>query len=273
MITRPIPSSKEALPVIGLGTWQTFDVPASADKEPLKQVLNTMHQYGGTLIDSSPMYGRSEAVVGELTAGSELENQYFYATKVWTRGREAGIRQMNESFSAMRRKTMDLMQIHNLVDWETHLRTLKEWKAAGKIRYIGITHYTDSMHEDLAKILASVPIDFVQFNYSIVSRNAEKRLLPTAADHGVATLINRPLGEGGLFAKVRGKALPGWAKDYEIESWSQFFLKFLVAHPAVTCVIPGTSKPDHMADNAKAGHGPLPDAATREKMAALIAEL
>ncbi|MFD2933180.1 aldo/keto reductase [Spirosoma flavum] len=271
MITRLIPSSKEALPVVGLGTWQTFDVSTPSAKEPLREVLKMMHQYGGTLIDSSPMYGRSETVVGELTAGSGLESQFFYATKVWTRGREAGIQQMEESFVAMRRKTMDLMQIHNLVDWKTHLQTLRDWKAAGKIRYIGITHYTDSMHGDLEQILASNPVDFVQFNYSIVSRNAEKRLLSAAADHGVATLINRPLGEGNLFAKVRGKSLPNWAKEYEIESWGQFFLKFILAHPAVTCVIPGTSKPDHMADNAKAGHGPLPDAATREKMAALIA--
>lgn len=271
MLTRLIPSSKEALPVVGLGTWQTFDVSTPSAKEPLKDVLKTMHQYGGTLIDSSPMYGRSEAVVGELTAGSDLENQFFYATKVWTQGREAGIQQMNESFRLMRRKTMDLMQIHNLTDWKTHIKTLKDWKVAGKIRYIGITHYTDSMHGELEQILSSVPIDFVQFNYSIVSRNAEKRLLPAAADHGVATLINRPLGEGGLFAKVRGKSLPDWVNEYGIESWGQFFLKFLLSHAAVTCVIPGTSKPDHMADNAKAGIGPLPDKATREKMAALVA--
>ena len=271
MIERTIPSTHEKLPVIGLGTWQTFDVTEPAAKAPLRDVLNTLHQFGGTLIDSSPMYGRSEAVVGELTAGSALNDQFFYATKVWTQGREAGIRQMNESFDLMGRKTMDLMQIHNLVDWKTHLQTLNDWKESGKIRYIGITHYTDSMHDELANIIASVPVDFVQFNYAITSRHAEKRLLPTAADHGVATLINRPLGEGGLFAKVRGKTLPNWANDYGIESWGQFFLKFLVAHPAVTCVIPGTSKPAHMADNAKAGHGPLPDAATREKMAALIA--
>jgi diketogulonate reductase-like aldo/keto reductase len=273
MLTRLIPSTKEALSVVGLGTWQTFDVATPSDKAPLKQVLQTLHQAGGTLIDSSPMYGRSEAVVGELTDGSGLDNQFFYATKVWTQGREAGIQQMNESFSLMRRKTIDLMQIHNLVDWKTHLQTLNDWKAAGKIRYIGITHYTDSVHDELEQILSSVPIDFVQFNYSIASRNAEKRLLPAAADHGVATLINRPLGEGGLFANVRGKQLPAWAKDYAIESWGQFFLKFLISHPAVTCVIPGTSKPDHMADNARAGFGPLPDQATREKMAALVAGL
>jgi diketogulonate reductase-like aldo/keto reductase len=273
MLTRLIPSTKEALPVVGLGTWQTFDAATPAAKEPLKQVLQTLHQSGGSLIDSSPMYGRSEAVVGELTDGSGLETQFFYATKVWTQGREAGIRQMDESFRLMRRQTMDLMQIHNLVDWKTHLATLNEWKAAGKIRYIGITHYTDSMHDELEQILSKTPIDFVQFNYSIVSRNAEKRLLPAAADHGVATLINRPLGEGGLFAKVRGKQLPDWAKEYAIESWGQFFLKFLLAHPAVTCVIPGTSKPEHMVDNARAGFGPLPDVRTREKMAGLIAAL
>ncbi|GAB2556974.1 aldo/keto reductase [Spirosoma aerophilum] len=271
MLERIIPSSKEKLPVIGLGTWQTFDVSNQSAMEPLQQVLQTLHQYGGTLIDSSPMYGRSEAVVGKLTNGTQLQDQFFYATKVWTQGHDAGIKQMNESFDLMHRKTMDLMQIHNLVDWKTHLKTLRDWKASGRIRYIGITHYTDSMHDELKKIISSTPIDFVQFNYSIVSRNAEKRLLPAAANHGVATLINRPLGEGGLFAKVRGKTLPGWASELGIESWGQFFLKFLVAHPAVTCVIPGTSKPEHMTDNAKAGIGALPDKATREKMAALIA--
>ncbi|GAB3255076.1 aldo/keto reductase [Larkinella harenae] len=270
MLNRPIPSSQEKLPVVGLGTWQTFDAASAAEQEPLMQVLKTVQQAGGKLIDSSPMYGRSEEVVGNLTAQSGFQNQFFYATKVWTRGREAGIQQMEDSMRKMKRQTMDLMQIHNLLDWKTHLETLKAWKTAGKIRYIGITHYTDSMHDELIEIFTRYPIDFVQFNYSILSRNAEKKLLPAARDKGVATIINQPFAEGRLFSLVKGKPLPDWAKEYEIHSWAQFFLKFLIAHPAVTCVIPGTSNPRHAADNLQAGHGQQPDTALREKMAGLI---
>ncbi|MFC5411880.1 aldo/keto reductase [Larkinella bovis] len=273
MLNRPIPVSKENLPVVGIGTWQTFDVTGTAEKEPLLQALKAVQQAGGKMIDSSPMYGRSEEVVGDLTAKSGFQNQFFYATKVWTRGREAGIRQMEESMQKMKRSALDLMQIHNLVDWKTHLETLKAWKAAGKIRYIGITHYTDSRHDELIDILSKEPIDFVQFNYSILSRNAEKRLLPTARDKGVATIINQPFAEGRLFSRVKGKELPAWANENEIHSWAQFFLKFLIGHPAVTCVIPGTSNPKHAADNMLAGHGRQPDAALREKMAALIGGL
>ncbi|WP_138990782.1 aldo/keto reductase [Larkinella sp. C7] len=273
MLNRLIPSSNEKLPVVGIGTWQTFDVSGTAEQEPLLQALKAVHQAGGKLIDSSPMYGRSEEVVGKLTADSGIQNQFFYATKVWTRGREAGIRQMDESMQKMKRSSMDLMQIHNLVDWKTHLETLKAWKASGKIRYIGITHYTDSMHDELAEIIRKVPIDFVQFNYSILSRNAEKKLLPVARDKGVATIINQPFAEGRLFSLVKGKALPAWATENEINSWAQFFLKFIVSNPAVTCVIPGTSNPRHAADNMLAGHGRQPDAALREKMAAFLQRL
>lgn len=270
MLNRPIPSTREKLPVVGIGTWQTFDVSGKSEQEPLLQALKAVHQAGGRLIDSSPMYGRSEEVVGTLTAESGIPNEFFYATKVWTRGREAGIQQMEDSMRKMKRPTMDLMQIHNLVDWKTHLETLKSWKAAGKIRYIGITHYTDSMHDDLVQIFTKFPIDFVQFNYSVLSRNAEKTLLPAAQDKGVATIINQPFAEGRLFSLVKGKELPAWAQENDINSWAQFFLKFLTGHPAVTCVIPGTSNPRHAADNMLAGHGRQPDAALREKMAALI---
>ena len=270
MLQREIPSSKELLPVIGLGTWQTFDVSNNADYAPLKEVLQQMHAAGGTLIDSSPMYGRAEEVTGNLTSETSIQNDFFYATKVWTQGKEEGIRQMEASFSKMKRTTIDLMQIHNLVDWKTHLDTLRNWKEEGRIRYIGITHYTNAMHEDLEKIITSIPLDFVQFNYSIVARNAEKRLLPAAADHGVATLINRPFGEGALFSKVEGKTLPAWAASYNIKSWSQLFLKFILSLPAVTCVIPATSNPAHLADNMQAGIGQLPDKKEREKMAALF---
>jgi diketogulonate reductase-like aldo/keto reductase len=270
MLQRAIPSTNELLPVIGLGTWQVFDVSPQSEHPTLVRVLNSMHEAGGTLIDSSPMYGHAEEAVGNLTQATGMAGEFFYATKVWTEGREAGIAQMESSFHKMKRTTIDLMQVHNLVDWKTHMETLKQWKAEGRIKYIGITHYTDAMHQELEKIIRSVPVDFVQFNYSIVHRAAEKRLLPGAAEHGVATLINRPLGQGQHFNMVSGKPLPEWAAAYNINSWSQFFLKFIVSHPAVTCVIPATARPQHAADNMQAGYGPLPDAAAREKMAAVV---
>ncbi|MDB5195821.1 MAG: aldo/keto reductase [Flaviaesturariibacter sp.] len=269
MFTRIIPSTGEALPVIGLGTWQAFDTDIKELDAPQSAVLKTMKNAGSTLIDSSPMYGKAEEAIGKLMRGSFGDN-FFYATKVWTTGREEGILQMNASFQKMGRTVMDLMQIHNLVDWKTQLKTLREWKEQGKIRYIGITHYTDNMHGELEAIIRKEEIDFVQFNYSITARHAEKTLLPLAADRGVATLINRPLGEGALMRKVIGKPLPIWASEYDIPTWSAFFLKFILSHPAVTCVIPATSDPKHAAENYSAGKGNLPDAATREAMATYI---
>jgi diketogulonate reductase-like aldo/keto reductase len=265
MLKRNIPSSGEELAVLGLGTWQTFDV-ESPSYTVLKNVLRTMHMTGGRLIDSSPMYGRAEKAVGDITAAMPGQNNYFYATKVWTTGLQEGIYQMEASMQKMQRKTMDLIQIHNLVDWQTHLVTLRKWKDAGKIRYIGITHYTDDSHKELERLLKAEKFDFVQFNYSILARNAEKRLLDVAASQGVATLINRPFGEGKIFGKVKGKPLPSWAVELGIESWSAFFLKYIIAHPAVTCVIPATSNPAHAADNFKAGTGILPDVAAKKKM-------
>ncbi|MBC6990127.1 aldo/keto reductase [Hymenobacter sp. BT491] len=273
MLTRLIPSSQEPLPVIGLGTWQTFDASGKAAYSQLSQTLDTLHVAGGSVIDSSPMYGRSEEVIGDLTAELAARDSFFYATKVWTTGRQAGIQQMEASLRKMRRARLDLMQIHNLTDWKTHLDTLRDWKEAGKIRYIGLTHYTDSMHAELERILRKEPVDFVQFNYSILDRHAEKSLLPAAADRGVATLINRPFTEGNLLARVKGKALPAWANELGISSWPQFFLKFILSHPAVTCVIPGTRDPAHLADNLKAGEGELPDEKTRERMAAFVQAL
>jgi diketogulonate reductase-like aldo/keto reductase len=265
MIVRQIPSTGEMIPVIGLGTWQSFDVAPSSDLEPLKKVLSSMNAAGARLIDSSPMYGRSEEVVGLLTK-DDTNNSFFYATKVWTRGKDEGIRQMETSFQKMKRSVIDLMQVHNLVDWRTHLATLQGWKEEGRVRYIGITHYMDYMHRELADIIQSQKIDFVQFNYSIANRHAEEFLLKTAADNGVATLVNRPFGEGNLFNMVNGKKLPAWAAEYGIENWSQFFLKFIISHPAVTCVIPATSNPKHAEDNLKAGVQPLPDESIRKKM-------
>jgi diketogulonate reductase-like aldo/keto reductase len=273
MLTRSIPSSQEALPVIGLGTWQTFDVKSKTEHPRLLETLDAMHAAGGSVIDSSPMYGRAEEVVGTLTAQSAAREQFFYATKVWTQGRQAGIEQMEDSLRKMQRQRLDLIQIHNLVDWKTHLQTLRYWQEAGRVRYLGITHYTDGMHDELERVLRQETFDFVQFNYSIVDRHAEQRLLPAAAELGVATLINRPFGEGALLRRLQKYALPEWATELGIGSWAQFCLKFLVSHPAVTCAIPGTSDPQHMADNMQAGSGELPDAAMREKMAAFVRAL
>ena len=274
MLQRAIPSSGETLPVIGLGTWIQFDVNLSeAERQSLSEVLQVLAENGGKVIDTSPMYGKSEQVIGELTAASGIADQFFYATKVWTTGRENGIQQMEASMRKMRRTVIDLMQIHNLVDWQTHLKTLQQWKEEGKIRYTGITHYTTSAHEQLEQIIRSHDVDFLQVNYSIGVRNAELRLLPAAMDRGVAVLINEPLEKGSLFNIVKGKALPPWAKEYNIDSWSQFFLKYIVSHPAVTCVIAGTSNPKNLQDNIQAGVGPIPDEKMRKKMVDFIENL
>jgi diketogulonate reductase-like aldo/keto reductase len=273
MNQRTIPSTGEQLPVTGLGTWQTFDVHSGETYPELTRVLSEMHSAGGTLIDSSPMYGNAEKVIGDVTSAMDVKDEFFYATKVWTSGREQGIRQMESSMQKMQRTTIDLMQIHNLTDWKTHLPVLCDWKDRGIIRYIGITHYTDSMHAELEKIITSEQIDFVQFNYSIDAIHAEKRLLGAAADLGVATLINRPFGEGRLFKKVNGKELPLWAIEAGIETWSAFFLKFIISHPAVTCVIPATSNPKHAVENFKAGSGAEIEAGMRERMRSWVNSL
>lgn len=274
MIQRPIPSSGELLPVVGLGTWIQFDVSSSeSERRPLRKVLQLMAENGGMVIDSSPMYGNSEEVIGDLTSDMDNRDHFFYATKVWTRGKQAGIDQMNASIKKMQKSTIDLMQVHNLVDWKTHLRTLREWKEEGKIRYIGITHYTVSSHDRLEQIITTEDLDFVQFNYSIRVRNAEKRLLDAARDSGTAVIINEPYEGGSLFRAVRGKELPEWTAEYDISSWGQFFLKYILSHPSVTCVIPGTSDPKHLVDNMGAGMGILPDPPLRDKMVRFIEAL
>jgi diketogulonate reductase-like aldo/keto reductase len=268
MITRKIPSTGEALPVIGMGTWQTFDVgSAPADRAPLAEVLRIFAEQGGKLVDSSPMYGRSEEVVGDLTASLDLRKKLFIATKVWTSGQREGIAQMEASLRKLNADPIDLMQVHNLVDVHTHLATLREWKQSGRVRYVGITHYTSGGHEALARLVETVPLDFIQINYSVREREAERRLLPLAQAHGVGVIINRPFAEGNLLAKLRGKPVPVWAAEIGCDSWAQLLLKFVVSHPAVTCVIPATSKVAHLRDNVKAAYGPLPD----EKMRARIA--
>jgi aryl-alcohol dehydrogenase-like predicted oxidoreductase len=269
-IVRAIPASRETVPVIGLGTWQTFDVSGAAELARRREILEAFAQLGGRVVDSSPMYGRAEAVVGELATALGVRDRLFLATKVWTRGRQPGVAQMETSQRRLRTDVIDLMQVHNLVDWRTHLATLREWKAAGRIRYLGVTHYTASAHGELAAILEAEPVDFVQVNYSLAERDAERRLLPLAAERGVAVVVNRPFAEGALFRRVRGKALPGWAAELGCHSWAQLFLKWIVAHPAVTCVIPATSRPEHLRDNMQAGVGPLPDAAARGRLAALV---
>ncbi|NTX10004.1 aldo/keto reductase [Myxococcus sp. CA056] len=271
MRTRPIPKSGEALPVIGLGTWQTFDVGTSAaERAPLKQVLQRFLDSGARLIDSSPMYGRAERVVGDVLASLADAPKPFLATKVWTTGREAGLAQLETSVKDMGRGHMDLFQVHNLVDWRTHLPVLREWKAQGRVRYVGITHYARSAFDDLERLLREQTLDFIQLPYSLAERDAEKRLLPAAAEHGVAVLVMQPFATGQLFRQVKGRALPSWAADFDCASWAQFFLKFILGHPAVHCPLPATSNPEHVADNVRAGFGRLPDAKTRERMARVL---
>ena len=262
---KSIPSTGEALPVIGLGTWQTFDV--RGDTTAQRDVLRLFAELGGRVVDSSPMYGAAEAVVGDLTAALKLRERLFMATKVWTSGAQDGIRQMEMSLRRMRVERMDLMQVHNLLDVATHTRTLREWKERGRVRYIGITHYSASAHAEVERWLKAEAYDFLQINYSLGEREAEKRLLPLCAERKVAVIANRPFAEGSLFRKVKGKALPAWAKDYGIDSWAQYFLKWIVSHPAVTCAIPATANPAHLKDNLGAARGVLPDAAGRRRMA------
>ena len=272
MRTRPIPRTGEQLPVIGMGTWRTFDVDESEnERKPLREVLRRLFDAGGRVIDSSPMYGRAEQVVGDLV---DPARRPFLATKVWTSGREAGIEQMRRSIRLMsprgEGRSFDLMQIHNLVDWRTHVPTLRAWKEAGTIRYWGITHYADSALPEMEQIVRTEKPDFVQLPYSVAVREAEKRLLPACADNGVAVLVERPFEAGSLVRDVMKRPLPAWAAEIDCSSWAQILLKFVLGHPAVTCPIPATSNPEHMADNTRAGFGRLPDEAMRNRIFAEI---
>jgi aryl-alcohol dehydrogenase-like predicted oxidoreductase len=267
MLTRPIPRTGERLPVIGLGTWQTFNVGTDAkERAPLKDVLKRFLDAGGRVIDSSPMYDRAETVVGDLLESLGKSSTAFLASKVWTMGRAEGEQQMRTSIQRMGRGRMDLMQVHNLVDVRTHLATLREWQEAERIRYIGITHYQLSAFEALEKLIRTETLDFVQLPYSLLMRDAEQRLLPACAERGVAVLVMSPFEQGGLFERVRGKSLPPWATEFDCASWAQYFLKFILGHPAVTCPIPATSNPKHLEDNLKAGFGRLPDEKMRARM-------
>ena len=271
MHTRPIPSTGEPLPVIGCGTWRTFDVGDDAAAQArLAEVLRILFAAGGSVIDSSPMYGTSEAVTGTLLTQLAAHQKAFVATKVWTQGREAGIAQMEESMRRLQQPRIDLMQIHNLLDWRTQLATLRDWKASGRIRYLGITHYTSGAFDEVEAIMRGEKLDFVQIDYSADDRAAEERILPLAAERGIGVVINQPFGGGSLLAQLHGRPLPGWAGEIGCTSWAQVLLKFVLAHPAVTCVIPGTGRPEYMIDNVHAGIGEYPDEALRKQIIAAL---
>jgi diketogulonate reductase-like aldo/keto reductase len=265
--SRVFPQNKVNITKIGLGTWQTFDAGNdSAERERLREVVRIFAAAGHGVVDSSPMYGSSESVAGDLIAELGVRDKLFIATKVWTSGREDGIAQMDTSFRRLRVKVMDLMQVHNLLDVATHTKTLQQWREQGRIRHLGITHYSASAYSEVERWLKTGAYDFVQINYSLSERDAEKRLLPLAAERRINVIINRPFAGSALFRETKGKPLPPWAAELGIASWAQYFLKWIVSHPAVTCAIPGTGRPEHMRDNLAAAKAPFPDGATRQKM-------
>jgi len=267
LILRAIPRSGERIPAVGLGSSGTFEVGASAaERAPVRAVLGHYVELGGRVLDTSPMYGTAETVIGDVADQLGITTKLWLATKVWTRGREAGIEQMEQSFKRLRTSHIDLIQVHNLIDTQTHLDTLRRWKEQGRIRYIGVTHYRVDAYAELARVIRDETLDCVQFNYSIATREAEHMLLPLAAERRTAVLINRAFEDGRLFAQVRGKPLPEWAAEFDCTSWGQYFLKYVISHPAVSCVIPATGKLKHLVDNMGAGRGRLPDAAMRARM-------
>ena len=273
MARRIIPSTGELLPVIGLGTSRVFDTNLSEKSlNPRKEIVKALLDHGGSLIDTSPMYGRAEEVTGKIAQDLKVNDRLFMATKVWIEGKEAGEIQMNTSSKKLNKAVIDLMQIHNLLDWKTHIKTLYEWKEQGKINYIGISHFRSNAFSQIEKIITKERIDFAQFNYSLEEREAEKRLLPLCREKGVATLINRPFMRGKLFKAVARKKLPSWIYEYNVNTWSQFFLKFILANQAVTTVIPATSNPAHMIDNLIGGIGPIPEVGLQKKMVEVVAD-
>src|SRR5437773_8567452 len=274
ILMRAIPSSGAKLPVIGLGTWQTFDVDLTPQtRKPLEDVLSLFVKLGGRVIDSSPMYGRAEEVIGDLTSALGIREKLFLATKVWTRGKQSGIQSMERSMSLLRTNRIDLIQVHNLVDVNTQLATLQEWKQQGRIRYTGITHYESGALSEIEKLMRSEKFDFLQINYSLMEPEAEEHVLSLAQERGIAVIANRPFGAGDLFGKVHSKPLPDWVAEFDCRSWAQFFLKWIVANPAITCAIPATDKPRHLDDNIQGGIGRLPDAKMRRRMAEFVSSL
>ena len=271
MARRIIPSTGELLPVIGLGTSRVFDTNLNERSlNPRKEIVKALLDHGGSLIDTSPMYGKAEEVTGKIAQDLKVNDRLFLATKVWIEGKEAGEMQMKESSKKLNKAVIDLMQIHNLLDWKTHIKTLYDWKEQGKINYIGISHSRSIAFDQIEKIITKEQIDFAQFNYSLQEREAEKRLLPICKERGVATLINRPFMRGKLFKAVARKKLPNWAYEYNINTWSQFFLKFILANPAVTTIIPATSDPAHMVDNLNGGIGLIPKMGLQKKMVEIV---
>jgi aryl-alcohol dehydrogenase-like predicted oxidoreductase len=274
MALRPMPRSGEEVPVVGLGSADTFDVgDDAASRAPLADVLRGLVSAGGRVIDTSPMYGRAETVLGDLLQELGLRPRTWLATKVWTRGREAGARQVEQSLARLRTDRLELLQVHNLLDWREHVPTLRALQEAGKVRYAGITHYRADAHGELERVLGAERFDWLQVNYSLAEPEADARLLPYCRDKGIAVMVNRPFADGAMFARARGKPLPPWAAEIGCDSWGQFFLRYVISHPAVTCAIPATSKPAHVADNSAAGRAPLPDEAQRRRMARYWQEL
>ena len=273
-LQRPIPKTGETIPAVGLGTWQAFDVAGNAaETAQAREALKALVDLGGRVIDSSPMYGSAESVSGQLADELRVKARLFVATKVWTSGKQAGIRQMEDSMRKLRVERLDLMQVHNLVDAGTHLATLRDWKSAGRVRYLGVTHYHAGAHADLEKIIRPGDVDFVQVNYSLAEPEADRRLLAVAADSRTAVIVNRPFAEGAMFRRVKDKPVPDWAKEIGCANWAQFFLKWILGHPSVTCAIPGTRNPKHVADNLAAASGPLPDEAMRRRMSVYFESL
>ena len=272
VLRRAIPSTGEQVPVIGVGTYRGFDIShdASAAWADCRKVLEALFAAGASVIDSSPMYGQAEEVVGGLLNELKAQGRAFVATKVWTQGRQHGVEQMQHSMRLLRRQRIDLMQVHNLVDWQEHLTTLRQWKEEGRIRYLGVTHYTSSAYDELERVLRAEKLDFLQIDYALNDRDAEERILPLAQERGVAVLINRPFGGGNLLRNLLQQPLPEWASEYGCTSWPQLLLKFCLSHPAVTCVIPGTGNPRHMLDNLQAGRGKEPDQALRDRLIRLL---
>jgi diketogulonate reductase-like aldo/keto reductase len=268
MLTRAIPNTNERIPVIGLGTYQAFDISSSTEMQEGLAVLREFHARGGRLVDTSPMYGVAEGAIGQLSQQAGINRDLFIATKVWTSGKDAGIQQMQRSMELLKRQKLDLMQVHNLLDIDTHISTLREWKTSGKLRYIGASHYVESAHDELERAMREYKLDFIQVNFSVIERGAEDRLLPAAADASVGVIINRPFAAGGFFSRVRGKPLPPIAAELSCKTWGQLALKYIVAHPAVTCAIPATRKVEHLIDNMGAGTGPMPTPKQRQQIAA-----
>ena len=267
VIEKKIPSSGESLPVVGLGTARRYEaITTEAERAPLRETLREFKALGGRVIDSSPTYGTAEAVVGDLVSELKIRDALFIATKVSTSGREAGLKQLEQSFKTLRTSKIDLVAVHNLRDTGTHLPTLREWRQAGRIRYVGITTSFDNQYPDFERTMKAEKLDFIQVDYALDNRNAGERILPLAADRGMAVMINLPFGRGRLFSAVQGKKLPEWAGEFDCQTWAQFFLKYIVSHPAVTCAVPGMAQAEYARDNLDAARGRLPDGAMRRRM-------